>query len=70
MVDNVKERHGVSRPEGFVALLEWDHEILIRVVGGSKLNDALSITSADARYLASKLRRLALRMDERNEPDA
>jgi len=64
-MDNVRERHGVAKEKGHVSLREDYGSILLTAADGIVMASN-TITPEEARYLASKLRRLAKRIEEKS----
>jgi hypothetical protein len=64
--EEVRERHGVTCliANTILALNEGDSEILVVMREGG-ITKSVTLTPDEARYLASKLRRLAWRVERR-----
>lgn len=66
MDDGIRERHGVTatRQTGFVNVREA-HDNIFVAVNDSNGSRECAVSPAEARYLASRLRRVARRLEER-----
>lgn len=65
MIDPVLERHGVTSSEGFCTVREKCQNVCLYVHDGVS-GKSVDLTPSEARYIASKLRRLARRVEEKN----
>jgi hypothetical protein len=67
-MDDIKERHGVQHFGDSAILTEQQSCIHVKLYKGSTptSSTAIYITPNEARYLASKLRRLAKRVEARS----
>jgi hypothetical protein len=68
VTDEVRERHGVvASSGGYVDVREGTSHVTVSLWNGNSVSSAMStgLTPAEARYLASRLRRLARLIDEK-----
>lgn len=66
MIDAVMERHGVTHVgDTWCAVRETYESVYISVYDGTAVR-GVNLTPSEARYIASKLRRLARRVEEKN----